>query len=277
MLSRILPSRIPLVMGILNVTPDSFSDGGCFQMPDVAVNHAHQMYLEGASIIDIGGESTRPGSVKISAHDQISRAIPVVERIISSSWYTDKCMISVDTSLSEVVIRAIGAGASMVNDVTAGTGDPEMLSCVAGLRIPIVLMHCKGTPLTMQDNPVYDNVLDEVLSFLETRINAALKIGILKENIIIDPGIGFGKTPQHNLSLLCNLEKFVSLGFPVLLGTSRKRFMGSICNEKDPVGLLGATVATTAIGLMAGVQIFRVHDVKPNRQAIDVISAINSI
>lgn len=262
----------PLIMGILNVTPDSFSDGGAFQALDLAAQHALAMVNEGADIIDVGGESTRPGSEPVSADEQIKRVVPVIRKI--RELIPRECLISVDTTLTPVAEAAVAAGADIVNDVSAGRNDSKMFDFVAAWGGRIVLMHMQGTPKTMQDNPSYSDVVEEVCSFLRSRAEAAIAAGIKPENIILDPGIGFGKTRQHNLLLMANLERITHLGFPVLLGTSRKRFMGAICGETEPTDLLGATVATTAYGVMKGVRIFRVHDVRENRQAADVMAAI---
>jgi dihydropteroate synthase len=262
----------PLIMGILNVTPDSFSDGGKYNHIDAALHQVGQMLAEGANIIDVGGESTRPGSDPVNADEQIRRVIPVIAAI--RNHFTDKVTISIDTSLSAVAKAALNAGANLINDVTAGQNDTNILALAANQSVPIILMHSKGTPKTMQDNPYYEDVVKEVTIFLKSRITAALQAGINKGNILIDPGIGFGKRKQDNLDLLANLDKFVALSLPVLLGTSRKRFMGSICDVSDPSELVTATAVTTALGVMAGVAMFRVHDVKANRQAADVAWAI---
>jgi dihydropteroate synthase len=262
----------PLIMGILNVTPDSFSDGGQYVRSDAAIRQVGRMLAEGADIIDIGGESTRPGSDPISSEEQMRRVIPVILAI--REQFTNDRLISIDTTLSPVAKAALDAGANLINDVSAGQDDPNILALAAKRSVPIILMHRLGTSLTMQDNPHYDNVVSEILDFLQSRISAALAAGIHKENILIDPGIGFGKRRQDNLDLLANLDKFVELGFPVLLGTSRKRFMGAICNVAEPSELVTATTVTTALGVMAGVKLFRVHDVKENRQAADVAWAI---
>lgn len=263
----------PLIMGILNVTPDSFSDGGAFQELSSAARHALAMVKAGADIIDVGGESTRPGSDPVSADEQIKRVVPVVSEI--RGLIPRECLISVDTTLKPVAEAAVKAGADIVNDVSAGRNDPKMFDFVAAWGGRIVLMHMQGTPKTMQDNPSYSDVVEEVCAFLRSRAETAIAAGIKPENIILDPGIGFGKTRQHNLLLMANLERITHLGFPVLLGTSRKRFMGAICGETEPTGLLGATVATTVYGVMKGVKIFRVHDVLENRQAADVMAAIS--
>lgn len=258
-------------MGILNVTPDSFSDGGKFNHTPSALQQTEQMLKDGADIIDIGGESTRPGSDPVSAKEQIQRTLPVIKAIRNAF---PAIPLSIDTTDSLVAETAILAGATIINDVSAGLDDPGMLGLAAGLGMPIVLMHSQGSPKTMQDNPYYKDVVSEVIAFLDTRVNAALAAGVAKEGIIIDPGIGFGKRKQDNLSLLANLDRFVALGFPVLLGASRKRFMGAICDVTEPAELVTATAVTTALGVMAGVDIFRVHDVSENTQAAKVAWAI---
>jgi dihydropteroate synthase len=260
----------PLIMGILNVTPDSFSDGGQYSNISAAMHQAERMLAEGADVIDIGGESTRPGSDAVSAEQQIERVLPVISAV---RQLTDK-LISIDTTNSIVAKAALAAGANVINDVSAGQKDPAILTLAAASNVLIVLMHSKGPPKTMQINPQYEDVVSEVIADLEVRINAALAAGVKKANIIIDPGIGFGKRKQDNLDLLAHLQNFVALGYPVLLGTSRKRFMGSICAVDQPSELVTATAVTTALGVMAGVKLFRVHDVKENRQASDVAWAI---
>ena len=264
----------PLIMGILNITPDSFSDGGKYSDLKAALNHVELMISEGADIIDIGGESTRPGSDSVSATEQIRRVIPVIKAIRCQLNYP--VLISIDTTSSAVAKAALDAGATIINDVSAGKNDPALLTLAAQMNAEIILMHSQGTPKTMQDKPYYKNVMQEVISDLTIQITAALNAGIKKENIAIDPGIGFGKRKQDNLDLLAQLDSLVALGFPVLLGTSRKRFMGSICSESEPSELVTATAVTTALGVMAGVQLFRVHDVKENRQAANVAWAIKN-
>lgn len=258
------------------MTPDSFSDGGVYADVDLAVARGLQIIEEGGDIIDIGGESTRPYSERVPAQMQIDRVIPVLKALRRQGILPRKMAISVDTTNGKVAEVAIAYGASLINDVSAGTEDPDMFSVAARNRVPIVLMHMQGTPSTMQDAPSYVDVVSEVISFLQQRIAAALDAGIPEEHIIIDPGIGFGKTKTHNLCLLANLERFVQLGYPVMLGASRKRFMGSICQVGAPTELVGATVATTVMGVLAGVRLFRVHDVKPNRQAADVTTCIRT-
>lgn len=262
----------PVIMGILNVTPDSFSDGGKFSGLDAAMRQVELMVSEGVDIIDIGGESTRPGSDPVAAGEQIQRVVPVIEAI--RECVSGDILISIDTTLSEVAKAALTAGANIINDVSGGRADPAILMLAAKTGVPIILMHSQGTPKTMQDNPHYDNVVQDVLDALHESISAALKAGVKKEAIAIDPGIGFAKRKQDNLDLLAHLDKLVATGFPVLLGTSRKRFMGAICDVTEPLELVTATAVTTALGVMAGVQMFRVHDVKENRQAVDVAWAI---
>lgn len=261
----------PLIMGILNVTPDSFSDGGQFIQIPAALSQVAQMLADGADIIDIGGESTRPGSEAVAADEQIRRVIPVITAI--RAQHSD-VTISIDTRSSVVAQAALAAGANWINDVSAGQTDPAILTVAAQTGAPIILMHSVGTPKTMQDNPYYDQVVEEVLSHLQARIAAALAAGINNSQIMLDPGIGFGKRKEDNLALLAHLADLVGLGYRVLLGTSRKRFMGSICAVSEPAELVTATAATTALGVMAGVQLFRVHDVKENRQAADVAFAV---
>lgn len=260
------PDR-PLIMGILNITPDSFSDGGVHASAEGSVLHALNMIEQGADIIDVGGESTRPGSHAVPPAEQIRRIGSVIESLRDQA---SSVCISVDTMSAEVAEYALRLGVALINDVSAGEGDASMLSTVAHHGGAIVLMHMQGTPTTMQDAPTYSNVVAEVTDYLLSRVDAAVRAGIPEDQIILDPGIGFGKTREHNLELLRNLHIIAELGYPVLLGCSRKRFMGAICHEERPQELLGATVATTALGVAKGVRLFRVHDVKANRQAADV-------
>jgi len=258
----------PLIMGILNLTPDSFSDGGEYFDPDRAIQHAQRMCDEGADLIDIGGESTRPGSKRVSADEQIQRVIPVLERLRKD--LADNILFSIDTTLADVAKAALAAGASIINDVTAGRNDEGIFMLAAEKRVSIILMHMQGTPETMQDNPHYEDAVEEIREFLLERAAVAQELGIAKDKIILDPGIGFGKSQQHNLDLMANLHRFIDTGYTVLLGASRKRFLASICKIEQHGELIGATCATTAIGVAAGVKIIRVHDVKENRQAADV-------
>lgn len=259
-------------MGILNVTPDSFSDGGCYAELEQAVAHGLSLVEQGADILDVGGESTRPGSQPVPPEEQLRRVADVIgelrERIPS---HID---ISIDTTSAQVAQVALDRGATWINDTTAGCADPAILRLAAERRAPIVLMHHQGTPATMQLEPRYQDVLAEVCDFLAARAEAALAAGVPEWNVLLDPGIGFGKSAAHNLALLAGLDRLVALGFPVLLGTSRKRFMGAICQCTAPTELMPATCATTAIGVMAGVRVFRVHDVAANRQAADIAWAV---
>ena len=266
-----LPSDLtfPCVMGVLNVTPDSFSDGGLFIHPEAAVRQGLAMAAEGAAIVDVGGESTRPGSDPVSVEQELSRVLPVVEALHGRV----DTAISVDTSKAEVARRALAAGAAIVNDVTALRGDPDMVATVAEAGCPVCLMHMLGAPKTMQNDPRYDDVVDEVLRFLEERLSFAVAQGVREEQVMLDPGIGFGKTLEHNLLLLRHLDRFVALGRPVVLGTSRKRFLGAILDAESQERLFG-TVATTVMGALAGAAVFRVHDVRPNVEALRVTEAV---
>ena len=257
----------PVIMGILNVTPDSFSDGGQFDSVEHACVHAERMVEEGADIVDVGGESARPRSTDVDAAIEIERVIPVLE--VLAGRLPAEVLLSVDTRKPEVAQAAIAAGAHLINDIAAG-GSPELLDLAADSEVGIMLMHMQGQPSNMQDNPTYEDVVAEVRAFLLARAEAAVQAGVDAQRIAIDPGIGFGKTRAHNLTLLAHLAALVDTGYPVMLGTSRKRFMGAICNETEFSELIGATCATTAMGVAAGVRLFRVHDVKANRQAADV-------
>lgn len=261
----------PQIMGILNVTPDSFSDGGQFNQIEAAVAHAREMIAEGADIIDVGGESTRPGSEAVAEAEELARVVPVIEELVPA--LPEQVQISIDTRSPIVARAALDAGAHIINDVN-GARRPGMLELAAERDVPICMMHMQGEPETMQDNPYYDDCVGEVLDFLHARVEAARAAGVADYNIVLDPGIGFGKRKEDNLSLMAALQRFSDTGFRVLLGTSRKRFMGAICAEKVPAELLGATCATTTLGVLAGISWFRVHDVKANRQAADVAFAL---
>jgi dihydropteroate synthase len=264
-----LQLQFPAVMGIVNVTPDSFSDGGRFFAADDALEQALTLVREGASIVDIGGESTRPGSELVTLDEELRRVLPVVEALAGSVGVP----ISVDTMKAAVARRALAAGAALVNDVSALRHDDAMVGVVAESGCPVCLMHMQGMPKTMQDDPRYDDVVDEVLGFLEERMTFALARGVREKQVMIDPGIGFGKTVAHNLALLDGLERFTTLGRPVLLGASRKRFLGAILGA-EPSGRAVGTVATTVMGYLAGAHVFRVHDVKPNFEALRVALAV---
>jgi dihydropteroate synthase len=269
-----LRSERPLIMGILNATPDSFSDGGRYQDIGLAVARALAMAEEGADIIDVGGESTRPGAERIEAAEQIARVAPLLRALRRE--LPESVLLSVDTSLSAVAAAALDAGADIVNDVSAGGDDAAMLALAAERAAPIVLMHMQGQPKTMQDDPRYQDVVEEVAGFLLARARAAEAAGVARGRIVIDPGIGFGKRKEDNLRLLARLDRLVATGYPVLLGASRKRFMGAVCGAARPDELLGATVATTALGVALGARIFRVHDIRENRQAADVAAAVRA-
>ena len=265
----------PIIMGILNVTPDSFSDGGSYKSTKSAVDKAMIMIEQGATIIDIGGESTRPGSERVSPIEQKRRIIDVISQL-KIKMPRDK-IISVDTTSSEVAEAAIDLGVDMINDVSGGNDDQKMMSLIAKHNLYYCIMHMQGSPKTMQDNPKYKNVVSEIIDFLSFQSKKAMDLGISKDKIILDPGIGFGKKTEHNLEILKNLENFSRLGFYTLLGTSRKKILGEISGNNNPVDRIAGTCATSALGVMAGINIYRVHDVWQNKQAIDVAYAIKSI
>ena len=258
-----------LVMGVLNVTPDSFSDGGEFFGTDKAIEHGLQMAADGASIIDVGAESTRPGSKPVSVDEQIGRAVPVIEAICARV----DVPISIDTFRSEVALAALDAGAAMINDITA-LGDKRMGELAAEKEVPVVLMHMQGSPATMQIEPKYDDVVGEVLGFLLDRAKGAEEFGIDKSKIFIDPGIGFGKRLEHNLLILRNIRKFVQTGYRVVVGTSRKSFLGKITGKENPQERIFGTAATVALCAAAGVSIVRVHDVA---EMVDVVKVVNAM
>jgi dihydropteroate synthase len=260
----------PVLMGILNVTPDSFSDGGEFFSVEAAVAQAGRMLDEGAHIIDVGGESTRPGSDPVSYKEELHRVIPVIRGILGVH---PEVLVSIDTYRASTAEAALDAGAQIVNDVTA-LGDPKMAALIAERGCPVVLMHMLGEPKSMQQDPRYEDVVREVRDFLALRAERAVAAGVAEENIVLDPGIGFGKTLQHNLELLNNLDALVQLGFPVLIGTSRKSFLGKILGSDDAKSRLFGTVASTVLAYERGATLFRVHDVRPNREALAVAGAI---
>lgn len=259
----------PCIMGVVNVTPDSFSDGGRFFDADAALQQSLALVREGAAVIDIGGESTRPGSDWVTLDEELRRVLPVVEALAERVGVP----ISIDTTKAEVARRALAAGAAIVNDVTALRGDESMAAVVAESGCPVCLMHMQGQPKTMQQDPHYDDVVSEVLGFLEERMAFALSRGVREEQIMLDPGIGFGKTAGHNLSVLRHLDRLVELGRPVLVGASRKRFLGAILGVEPDQRAIG-TVATTVLGVQAGAHVFRVHDVRPNFEAMRVALAV---
>ena len=260
----------PRLMGILNVTPDSFSDGGLFLRPEAAVMQARQM-AAGADIIDIGGESTRPGAAEVSEADEIARTVPVIAALKAGGL---DLPISIDTRKAGVAKVALAAGASLVNDVTALRHDPAMAGVVAKAGCPIILMHSIAGPATMQDDPHYEDVLLDVFDTLKSRVAAAEAAGIARKNIAIDPGIGFGKTLAHNLTLLARLSLFHDLGLPVLLGASRKRFIGTLTAEAEAQRRMPGSLAVALAGVAQGVQMIRVHDVAETRQALSLWQAV---
>jgi dihydropteroate synthase len=273
------------LMGILNVTPDSFSDGGRFLEASAAIAHARQLIDEGADVLDVGGESTRPGAEPVGAEEELRRVLPVLEWIASCAHPAE---VSIDTSKASVARAALAAGASLVNDVTALRGDPQMVGLIADSRADCCLMHMLGEPRSMQrpGGPKYGDVVDEVKAFLEERMGFAVREGVAEERIMLDPGIGFGKTVAHNLELIDRLDEIVALGRPVLVGTSRKSFLGRIAAALSPEGdaageaapveaarRLPGTIATNVLALERGASVFRVHDVAPVRDALATAAA----
>lgn len=258
------------IMGILNVTPDSFSEGGLYFDKSAAVKRAYQMAEEGADVIDIGGESTRPGSVPVSIEEEMDRTIPVIKEIAKNI----KIPISIDTYKAEVARRALDAGASIVNDISGMRFDPDMPRVVSENKVPVVLMHIKGNPKTMQQTPVYEALIPEIMDYLRLSIRLALKFGIPEDKIIIDPGIGFGKTFDHNLKIIKNLHEFTLLEKPILIGPSRKAFIGRILGDVPASGRLEGTSAAVAASILNGANIVRVHDVKEMKKVALVADAI---
>jgi dihydropteroate synthase len=255
------------VMGVVNVTPDSFSDGGLYLDASAAVEHARELERAGAVILDVGGESTRPGALPVAEREELRRVVPVIEALSGSA-----AQLSIDTSKAAVATAAISAGATLVNDVTALRGDPLMIDVVAASGVDCCLMHMLGEPRTMQHDPRYDDVVSEVKAFLEGRLSFAVGHGVVEERILLDPGIGFGKTTQHNLELLRRLDEIVALGRPVVIGTSRKSFLGKITAE--PVeDRIAATIATNVLAYLRGARVFRVHDVAPIHDALAITAA----
>jgi dihydropteroate synthase len=258
----------PSVMGIVNVTPDSFFDGGDYFDPDRAAARARSLVEEGAAIVDLGGESTRPGSAGVSLDEELRRVVPVLERLEGD------VRLSVDTSKAEVARRALDLGAVMVNDVTALRSDPALVGVVAERGAYLCLMHMQGEPRTMQLRPQYENVVSEVAAFLEARLEYAVGAGVAEERICLDPGIGFGKTTKHNLELLLGLSTIVALGRPVLVGISRKRFLARLLgDEQSTRGPLGAGIAGAVLAFERGASIFRVHDVRVHVEALAAAGA----
>ena len=267
-----LPLDRPLIMGIVNITPDSFSDGGRHATTEAAIAHALQLEAEGADILDLGAESTRPGSDAVSLDDELSRLMPVIEGLAGRT----KARISVDTRKAEVMRRVAAAGVDILNDVSALSHDPEALGAAAESGLPIILMHALGDPKTMQVDPRYDDVTLEVFDYLEARIAAAAEEGIDRARLIIDPGIGFGKTVQHNLQLMAELAIFHGLGVPLLMGVSRKRFIGTLTGVDVAADRVSGSVGAALSAVAQGAQIIRVHDVAATRQALTVWQAATS-
>lgn len=269
---RLLGLERPLVMGIVNVTPDSFSDGGRFSGTAAAAAHALALLAEGADIVDVGGESTRPGADPVPVAEELARVVPVVERIAAAAPHA---MISVDTSKAEVMRAAVGAGASLVNDVYGLRGEGA-LAAAASLGVAVCLVHMRGNPRTMQDEPVYDDVVGEVAEFLRARVDACEAAGLKRDSIVVDPGFGFGKSPGHNVELLRRLpELAAATACPILVGLSRKRTIGELTGR--PVGeRLVGSVTAAVLAVQRGASIVRVHDVAATRDALAVLAAVEA-
>jgi dihydropteroate synthase len=265
------------IMGILNVTPDSFSDGGKFFSVDTAIKHGIEMEKEGADIIDIGGESSRPGSKPVSINEEMNRVIPLIKELANKI----KIPLSIDTYKSEVAKKSLDLGVSMINDITALRHDKNLALLVAEHDVPICLMHMKGEPQNMQKNPIYNDVVKEVYDFLKERINYAISSGVKKENIIIDPGLGFGKRTgngiEDNSEIIHRLSELKDLGYPILIGASRKTFIGNMCGCKRPLQvheILEGSIAAACTAVMNGADIVRVHDVKETRKSLELVDKI---
>jgi dihydropteroate synthase len=261
----------PLIMGVLNVTPDSFSDGGAYYDREKAVDRAHDMIAQGADIIDIGGESSRPGALPLSLTEELARVIPVIERLRAES---DVC-ISIDTTKAQVMQTAVCAGASIINDITA-LRDEQALATAAQLKVPVCLMHMQGEPQTMQNNPQYkQDVVDEINDFFHQRIEACVSAGLARKNLILDPGFGFGKTPEHNLRIVKQLAKFHHYQLPIMLGVSRKSTLGIILNTPVDKRVAGG-LAIAVIAALQGLAIIRTHEVAETKQALMMVQAVNA-
>lgn len=259
----------PLIMGILNLTPDSFSDGGLYLNPDKAIKHVLEMLKNGADIIDVGGESSKPGAKSISIDEELSRVIPVIEKL---QEITD-VVISIDTKKTQVMQEAVKAGASMINDISALTS-PASLAFVAKARLPVCLMHMKGKPLTMQNNPYYaGDIIDELNLFFHERVQTSLAAGIERENIILDPGIGFGKLPHHNLRIINQIKSFRQYRLPLMIGISRKSILGQVLNRPVHQRIIGG-IASAVVAVLQAVRIVRTHDVDLTKQALMMLEAI---
>ena len=267
------PKRETLVMGIVNVTPDSFSDGGKFFSPEVAISHASKLITQGADIIDIGGESTRPGAEQVSEYEELKRVIPVIEKIRTDN---PTILISIDTTKASVAKHAVEAGADIINDVSGLSFDNNMIGIVESFNIPVVIMHMKGNPQNMQLNPEYKDIVNEILDFFKMKIKIAIQSGINRSMIILDPGIGFGKTVEHNFELLSRLNEFNVLELPIMIGPSRKSFIG-ITLDLPPEDRVEGTAAAVSAGVMNGASIVRVHDVKSMKRVVRIIEKVRNV
>jgi dihydropteroate synthase len=256
-------------VGVVNVTPDSFSDGGQFLEAAAAIAHGRRLRQEGAAILDVGGESTRPYADPVPLDEELRRVVPVIEALAA-----DGAMVSIDTRSAEVARRALAAGASFVNDVSALRHDPEMAGVVAGADVPVCLMHMLGEPKTMQDDPRYDDVVEDVARFLEERLAAATSAGVREEQVCLDPGIGFGKTLQHNLELLKAVPRLCAIGRPVMVGASRKRFIGTLTGREAGPERASGSVGAAVVAFLGGATFLRVHDVAPTVDALAVAGAV---
>lgn len=264
-------ARGPHLMGVVNVTPDSFSDGGRFFNPEKAIEHGLRLAEEGADILDIGGESSRPGSHPVDIEEEIRRVIPVVAGLKNHARW-----ISIDTRNAATMEAALKAGANFINDISALTHDPRSLSVAAEAKVPVCLMHMQGNPQTMQENPIYNNAVEEIFQYLQQRIRIFETLRVDVKMLICDPGIGFGKTVEQNISIIGNIKRFHDLHVPILLGASRKNFIGKISGDEPPGDRIPGSLAAAIFGLSQGVQMFRVHDVKETRQAFKVYRALSS-
>jgi dihydropteroate synthase len=258
------------LMGVLNVTPDSFSDGGLFHQPEAAIAQARALIAAGADILDVGGQSTRPNAVEISLDEELERVLPLIQAVRQES----DVPLSIDTTRAAVAEAAIAAGADIVNDISGATFDAEMLPVVAKLEVPIVLMHIRGTPQTMQQLTAYDNLINDILTFLKARIDAAIACGVDRSRLAIDPGIGFAKTYAHNLEILRRLPEFHTLGYPLLVGASRKSFIGHILNQPDPQQRVWGTAAACCAAIAGKADLLRVHDVKEMKDVCRVADTL---
>jgi dihydropteroate synthase len=256
----------PRIMGIINVTPDSFSDGGDHANTEAAIAHGMKLIEEGADILDIGGESTRPQADYVGVEEELKRVIPVIEGLRAKT----EAVLSIDTRKAEVMRRAAAAGVDILNDVSAFTHDPDALAVAAETELPVIVMHAQGDPKTMNDNPQYDDVVLDVFDYLESRVQACVAAGIPKTKIIADPGVGFGKHLHHNVAVMAGLSLYHGLGVPLLLGASRKKMIGQLCNVDDAKDRVPGSLACAIAGVAAGVQMLRVHDVKETKQAVEV-------